>query len=743
MDQKSKISKKRILPLHLFLAFAGIGFMTFFLLGSRINFLFFKAQEDQISAKVIDNISKNQYNSVDKDILYTEKIHYYPYEPIEIFVKLNQESSSNMGLVLVVLDDKGNPTKNIFNEDCVLLSFSTNHQLYHLVWYPKNTSYHGVLKFEVRASSSLFEQKSLLKKSIYVSLDQGAYSLPHSYTFLGMDSKEADATRRILSIKGKEATKSDLVNWFSLYNNDAVVMPVGITKTFDFDPNKPFPIWDIDKLNENLALAKSFSSYKIKSAVWIQALEIDGAFKPELEYTESIRSNIEYTNSSWISISDQKRKNHLKKILEDLSLNKDIFFIGFTKALFYQNFHNDLQKKFDQLFPSLLPVDRRSFEQWKQYQIVQYFREILLNNKKDKPIFFIFEGKELLVNPQILDMAFSVGADFIMLDLDVPLEFLSTELKLIKKNTSFEKFHDKIVLSYQINHNNSFSKNISSLENWVSENLKLLADEHINSLRIQDFYRALFGNRGAYPAYQWMLMIGDLISKWKEKQFIFPVEHSIVADKKTISDHISLNVELYNRSSDTIKDYQMELLSLVSVPNINILIKLPIINSKEILRTNITLSNVKFERGALKKKTHFLGLLTKYSSKEFQNLQQVHMISFIDPDVTENVSLEIDDNFNSQIKLVDISRNQTDFQKEETNIIPNISSQSSVVSSQTNTEPFSNKAPETKPVQVKKVDEKEIEKSKEEDIDKEADKKVDKKKVPLWKRNRQKNKEKE
>ncbi|MGL4394474.1 MAG: hypothetical protein ACRCS8_04545 [Brevinema sp.] len=635
--QSSNFDKK--LKRQIALALGAVALTTYLVLGSKINFLFFQHPAGKVTEKVLDDIKKHQEEFINQNYLYTEKNNYKHFEPIEVFVKLEKQYSSNSVLNLVVRDDTGKVTRNIFNDTRSKLSYISNADVYHISWYPKDTTYQGVLTLEVEATLSLFNQKFILDKSVYVSLDHADFKLPHAYTFLGMDSKAEIVARSILSVKGKAASKNDLVDWFDLYNNDAVVMPMAVTKTFDTDPTRQINIWDVGKLNENLALIKNFSSKKIKSAVWIQALEIDGAFRRQLGYMESIRSNAQQTNVSWISIRDNKRRQDIKKMFGELSSNNDISFIGFSKALFYKDFHNGLREEFENTFSNIIPLAPNAFEQWKQYQIIEYYRDILTENKKKKPIFFIFSGRELLENPQMMDMAFDVGADFVMLDIQTTLPQISKQLELIKKHTSFDKFHDKIVLSYQLDHNNAFSGSVSSLENWVHENLRLLSDEHVNSLRIQDFYRALFGNRGAYPAYQWMLMIGDLISKWKERQFVFPLQHRIIPDKTEISDHVTLNIEFFNRSNEPIKNYHIELLPVAKVSNMTTIIKLPTIKAREVIRTNITLSNVEFDRGALKRRTHFIGLVSQYDTKGFNKLKQVHMLPFIDTSVTTDIDV--------------------------------------------------------------------------------------------------------
>ncbi|MGL4563378.1 MAG: hypothetical protein ACRCVW_05950 [Brevinema sp.] len=734
-EHKKNILSKKLLG-HILLSIISVVLVAAFFFRQEIKIFFAQHKKQHFSSELIQEICHQQKQN-NTSILFTQKKIYHPYEPIEIFVKLHNQkiSASNLNLILTVSDVHDQITKDIFDHEQISLIFYEEYQLYHVVWYPKNTSYEGSLQLEISTITNLFRDISLLKKSIQIASPKSQFLLPEGYTFLGLDSKEAVVTRRILSTKGKETSKFDLTEWFSLYNNDAVVMPVAITKTFDFDQNNELSIWDHTKVKENLGLAKIFSTQQKQIGAWIQALEIDGTFKSELGYVESIRTNLSYTNVSWISISEQKRKEDLKKMVENLSANNDISFIGFTKALFYFNFHQDLLPVFQKTFPTF-SSNSESFDLWKQYQIVSYFRDILKKNYKNKPIFFIFEDQELIDSPQMLEMAFAIGADFVMLDLESPLPLLSSQINMIKKNTAFNRFYEKIVLSYQINYNHLWGGSVSALENWVNENLKLLTTLHIKSLRIQDFYRALFGNRGPYPAYQWLLMIGDLISKWKEQENVFPIQHRIVIDKREISDDLTFYFEINNRSDHEIINYNVELLPLLSVSNTNLLFKLPTIKAREIIRTNISLSNLVFHQSILKKQTHFIGLSTEYSSKNRKSIKQVHMISVIDSQITQDQLSEADSVFNQKIEVPTLEERR----EEKTPVLKQVPMVSNPVMK-------SNKMvtniQEEKDTQENKKDLKNEQKESKETLKEQIENNKTKKRVPLWKRNREKNKEKE
>ncbi|MGL4561722.1 MAG: hypothetical protein ACRCV0_05505 [Brevinema sp.] len=737
-EHKKIILSKKLLE-HILLSIISVVLVAALFFRQEIKIFFAQHKKQHFSSELIQEICHQQKQN-NTSVLFTQKKIYHPYEPIEIFVKLHNQkiSASNLNLILTVSDDNDQITKDIFDHEQISLIFYEEYQLYHVVWYPKNTSYEGSLQLEISTTTNLFQDMSLLKKSIQIASPKSQFSIPEGYTFLGLDSKEAVVTRRILSTKGKEISKFDLTEWFSLYNNDAVVMPVAVTKTFDFDQNKELSIWDHPKVKENLGLAKMFSTQQKQIGAWIQALEIDGAFKSELGYVESIRTNLSYTNVSWISISEQKRKEDLKKMVENLSANNDISFIGFTKALFYFNFHQDLLPVFQKTFPTF-SSNSDSFDLWKQYQIASYFRDILKKNYKNKPIFFIFEGQELIDSPKMLEMAFAIGADFVMLDLESPLPLLSSQINMIKKNTAFNRFYEKIVLSYQINYNHLWGGSVSALENWVNENLKLLTTLHIKSLRIQDFYRALFGNRGPYPAYQWLLMIGDLISKWKEQENVFPIQHRIVTDKREISDDLTFYFEINNRSDHEIINYNVELLPLLSVSHTNLLFKLPLIKAREIIRTNISLSNLVFHQSILKKRTHFLGLSTEYSSKNRKSIKQVHMISVIDSQITQDQLSGVDSVFHQKTKVPILEERP----EETTPVLKPVP----IVS---NTVMKSNKIvtnlEEDKDTQENKKDlknEKNEKKESKETLEEQKETNKTKKRVPLWKRNREKNKEKE
>lgn len=591
-------------------------------------------QEDQYTFFVSDKISYNKY----------EKINF----KLGVVDKKTGMLTTNLIPIIKIYNEKNELLKNIFNQEMFTMIFNKELNVFEYELYLKDSPNDGVFIAKVSFETSIFNKFVEQEIPITIIAERSTYILPHSYAFLGLDSKEILSLKKILSTNGQETSFSEITKWFDLLNTDAIMMPSAVTKKFEKDNTA----WDMQKLKESKSLAKTFSQTGQDVALWIQALEMENLDNSKYNYTLSRNIGKSIQDRNIISLKDQKRKEELQLIFEDHMKDNNIDYVGFSKV-FFEQYHEELFQEFPQTFNESIPNISEAFNIWKEYQAVAYFRELINSTDKKKPVFFIFTGEELSSNPRFLDMAFATGIDFVFLDLSVSIKNLPTQFDMINKDNVLDKYKDRIVLSYCLNYNNLVSGQSSAVDNWVSYNLSLYNDYGVNTIRIKDFYRAMFGNRGSYLAYEWMLSVGDLIGQWKQNKNIYPLEQSYITSNTEVSDVIELTIELQNVSSQSISNISVDFLPLIDI-NKKYILSISELLEGEIYRTNITISNIQFKQSLLKKRARFIGIKSSFKQKQLENnkiQERIHLISFIDPNVENDQILSVQDDFNEQIKI--------------------------------------------------------------------------------------------
>ena len=591
-------------------------------------------QDDQYTFFVSDKLSYNKY----------EKINF----KLGVVDKKRGVITTNIIPVIKIYNEKNELLKNIFNQEMFSMTYNEELHVFEYELYLKDSFHEGVFTAKVTFDTNPFTQIVEQEIPITIISERSAYVLPHSYAFLGLDSKEILSLRKILSTNGQETSFSEITKWFDLLNTDAIMMPSAITKNFEKDDTA----WDMQKLKESKSLAKTFSQTGQDVALWIQALEMESLDNSKYNYELSKNIGETIQEKNVISLNDQKRKEELQSIFEDHMKDKNVDFVGFS-AVFFDKYHEELFQEFSLSFHESIPNISEAFNIWKEYQAVAYFRELINSTDKKKPIFFIFTGEELSSNPKFLDMAFATGVDFVFLDLSVSIKNLPMQFEMINKDNVLDKHKDKIVLSYCLNYNNLVSGQSSAVDNWVNYNLSLYNDYNVNTIRIKDFYRAMFGNRGSYLAYEWMLSVGDLVGQWKQNKSAYPLKQSYIASNAEVSDVIELTIELQNISSQSISNISVDFLPLIDIDKKKILSIAELLGG-EIYRTNIIISNVQFKQSLLKKRARFMGIKSSFKQKSLENnkiQERVHLLSFIDPHVEKDQILSGQDDFNEQIKI--------------------------------------------------------------------------------------------
>ncbi|SFB67830.1 hypothetical protein SAMN02745150_00112 [Brevinema andersonii] len=567
--------------------------------------------------------------------------YYVPYQPIILNLAVSEKQN---GLVLddltpyvVVQDENGNLLPDIFGRTKIPLLFSQQDHYFSVKLMLNNPEYIGDLVIKAVIEMPAFDAPSEKILHTKIILPSPNSMLSNTFTFLTLDSKETINERSILSVSGRETSINHLYEWFSMMNIDAVLMPSAISKTF-ISQNVSVP-WDIEKLQESLRLAKDFSRRGKDVAFWVQALEVEGIELERLGYMES-QQKIEYQKSNFselsvISLSDRKRFFDLYFILSNHIAESSVNYVGLSKIFFGDSYHEELKPIFLKDFPGLANhhIFDHAFGIWKKYTAVSYFRDLikkLKSQKSQKKIFMMLDSADLLAYPSMLLMMFATGIDFVMLDIDLPIHQIDNFYKMLESNTLFKIFLPYIVISYRIDYNNFVEGDISAPENWINQNLRSLDEYNINSLRINDLYRSMFGNRGVYTAYEWMLSAASLVDQWKSQREKTALLVNILPNTRWVTNSVVFNVQLQNNTNKIISNIIINLLPLLDLERL-FEIRIPELKIKETFRTNFILDNVNFKSSVVQKQTRFIGFHIEYQLfKEARKMQNIQLLSFLD-----------------------------------------------------------------------------------------------------------------
>lgn len=627
--------------------------VTFFFLLSIIPFFFLKDNQKSVKRLMktfpqLFEVSGSTGDSLreaaqhDYYVVFESDMPYYvPYQPIILNLAVSQKQNGfvldDLTPYVMVQDENGNELQDIFGRTKIPLLFSQQDHYFSVKLMLSNPEYIGDVVIKAVIEKPAFDApvEKILHTKIMLPYPNSLLS--NTLTFLTLDSKETIAERSILSVSGRETDINHLYEWFSMMSIDAVLMPSAISKTF-ISQNISVP-WDVEKLQESLRLAKDFSRRGKDVALWVQALEVEGIELDRLGYMESQQKK-EYQQSNFselsiISLNDRKRFFDLHFILSNHLAESSVNYVGLSKMFFGGSYHEELKPLFLKDFPGL--ANHRTFDDafgiWKKYMAVSYFRHLikkLKSQKSQKKIFMMLDSDDLLTDPSMLLMMFATGIDFAMLDIDLPIREIDNFYRMLENRTLFKKFLPYLVISYQIDYNNFVEGDRSAPENWMNQNLRSLDEYNINSLRINDLYRSMFGNRGVYTAYEWMLSAASLVDHWKNSREGTAFLVNILPNTRWVTNSVEFNLQLQNNTNQTISNIAVKLLPLLEQEKA-FEVRIPVLKTKEMFRTNFILDNVDFKSSVVQKQTRFIGFQIEYQSfQKAKKMQNIQLLSFLD-----------------------------------------------------------------------------------------------------------------
>ncbi|GEM_PF-1747323 len=543
-----------------------------------------------------DELTKlnEQYNTDYQLKIETDKKVYLKFEKIKLFARIVEKADQKIPENTVIQAEfynNGTKIRNIDGADRVTLVYYRDQQVWIGYYFPENPGIEG--KIDITASGFIDNPEApVISKNSFVINETGPkFVLDKGQVFMGIDSLERISKRSILSVEGKEVDWNYIPEWVNFISADGIIMLSGITKTFQEDITLDSP-WDIDKINESIALAGMIGKREKHFGVYAKCLNVEGVDTKKMGYkTVSYFKGDGYEEDpSCISILDDNRKKSIIKLLTSAMANENIAYVGMSDIFMPGNYGVELidnyfsdcgisvpakwetldfNEKFEFIRNRMkVPAEQNRFYIWKLYFTADYIRDIVEKTGHKKPIFYRMDYKLLMENPLILPALLSAGVDFVIIDFNINYDKIPESLEGLSKNPFISNYLNRLIISYYFDYQNMDVNGfeMSAIENFVRANLQLLkngsSSQIANGIMINDLYKIMFGRRGPYTPNEWMLGVGEIVYLLKQSYSAEPVvikitSKSFIPDKK----EISLVVEVENTTSEKVNNFKIEYLT--------------------------------------------------------------------------------------------------------------------------------------------------------------------------------------
>jgi hypothetical protein len=525
--------------------------------------------------------------------IFSQKDVYYPYEKIRIFGKIVKKTDMSIpenAVIEIRLLQNNRPLRTISGDTKVKLIYNPQQQVWIGNWFPENTGEYGDVV--IRAEGFIDSPEASIKADgkLFISETPLAYHIEKGLAFFGIESRERISKRSLLSPEAREVNWHTIPQWVKFVSADGVFMLAGITKTFDETTTLDNP-WDRDKINEAVSLAERIRQSGGFAGVWLKTLELEGNYLERVGYKPAyhIKDNAIIKDNSVASIKDEERKRHIIRLFSTFMDNNNIAYVGLSHIFNPPSYDIELFDSFIREFKITVPENWENmshnsrlsyfnermktrdfadnFAKWKNFVIADYLREIIDKSGHKKPVFYYASHNELSRNPEMISILFSSGVDFIVLNLSMPYNQIASEMARLRQINDINRYHNRLILSYEIDYNNVDMPDFetSAIENYVNANLKVvkLGSEKLNAqgLLINDLYKAMFGKRGPYSPYDWMLGAGKSIYEFKRFSSPSPLQISYFSSPKvTNQTAFTVKFKVANTSTKPLYNISIRLL---------------------------------------------------------------------------------------------------------------------------------------------------------------------------------------
>lgn len=544
---------------------------------------------DESEMNRIDRLKNPDYNLY----ISTDKYVYSKFEKIKIIAQIFKKGNTNVlenSVIEVEFFNNGQKIRSLAGSGKTRLNYNADQKMWVGYWYPENSDITG--NFEITASGYLDNPESPVreKTSFYITEITPKYKLKKGIAFIGIDSLERISKRNILSADANEVDWNGIPEWLNFISADGILMLAGVTKTFDESLSMESP-WDNDKVNESMVLADRIKQRGKNFGVWMNALKVEGIYAKKMGYRTTLtHDNDKYTEEpSVISLLDENRKKNITRLFTTYMENDNISYVGISEIFLepaqglelMENFIKELQidvpenwqnLDFDGKFRYFSDRIRNKelfdqFVTWKQYHISQYLKDIISSTAHHKPVFYFVDYEEAIANPDLISIVLNSGVDFIVMNFNMPYDKILENMETLSKISKISGYFNRVIISYYIDYKNTDmpGSEVSAIENYVYANLQLTkygSDTlNANGIMINDLYKAMFGKRGPYSPYEWMLGIGETIYQFKNINKYIPLDINCYAPQNvTYGEAFRLRFNIINTSPKAVENFKIDFL---------------------------------------------------------------------------------------------------------------------------------------------------------------------------------------
>ncbi|URA10752.1 hypothetical protein [Thermospira aquatica] len=501
------------------------------------------------------------------------------YEPIPFSVIVRDRKKltvvSNVFIRVQVKDGTGRILRDIRGYDELWLQYDQETGDWRGLWYPSLEENPDTVRFVASAQFQDPAEPIVVEREVFLRQRPSLRNIRQGMTFFFIEEMESLSRRSLLSVDNEERDWNTLPQWMSLLNVDGVFVMGGVTRFMEeYSLQDP---WNNQKLQESLTISRWASGQGRSCGIWVKAFRGDGNLISGTGYESSWyqKDNQWVRDVSTISFQVESRYRSLAALLNSLSQQESVSYVGLSDFLLPDNYAMELAIPFVETMVSRLPDDWTNrtweqkfafarnyienqqnyqvFTQWKRYYLVSRLRDIL--GPIRKPLFYVLNWEELEARPDMLEVLAQAGFDFFVVQLKMSYrEFLDRGKQLLE-HSAIRLYLSRIVWVNQVQYQNFYlsSERTLPIDGFVAMNEHVVkntvSSEPSLGLAV-NFYKAMYGNRGPYNPIEWLMGAGESFRRIREIFTSFPLDIDVVTPRSvdTNANTFLVRLRLQNRS---------------------------------------------------------------------------------------------------------------------------------------------------------------------------------------------------
>lgn len=542
----------------------------------------------------LNRLNDSGFKNADYSLkIHSDKSVYNKFEKIKLFARLVRKSDQTIpenSVIEVSFSQSGNTIHNLNGNEKIKLIYNKDQKAWIGYFYPDSSSITGIIDVEAYGSVDSPEAPISAKNSFYIKDLTPKYNLRKGLAFVGIDSEERISKRNILSTESKEVDWNYIPEWINFISADGIMMLSGITKTFQDDISLDSP-WDKDKISETQILADRIKQRGKSFGTWLKCLKVEGIYAKKIGYRPVLKLEADKISedSSFISLLDENRKKSIIRQMTAFMDSDSYTYAGLSDLQMSGNQGLELLEEFFKEFQISIPsnwetMDANSkvelfqgkmkdtgllaqFIAWKKFKLADYIREVIEKSGHKKALFYYADYSEILENPELVTLILNAGLDFLVINFNIAYDSLDSVLDKMSQLQGLSSIFNRVIISYYIDYKNmdydGFDQ--SAIENYVNANLSIVkfGSEYLNAngIMINDLYKAMFGKRGPYSPYEWMLGIGDTIYRFKKMNKNLPITFDFTVPKViSYGKEFQVLMDVVNINSKPVANFKVDFL---------------------------------------------------------------------------------------------------------------------------------------------------------------------------------------